>query len=99
MKRIEFKIFAPGNKKFRRVIVHAPRYSVFTAAGVENALAQMVERVEANAPEQYRFVQVAPNAFNFVHRTRELAEKIAAELLAGAAGRDVTPPRVGSMPA
>lgn len=66
MRSIAFKIFNPGNKKFSRYVVKAPRGKYFTEQGIETAIKMAAEHVERLLPTQeYRFV-VTTGGYSFV---------------------------------
>lgn len=68
LKRLAFKVFAPGNKRFKKLLVLAPHRKAFTPQGVDDVLSQMATRVEESFPEHdYRFVPIGTGEFNFVH--------------------------------
>ena len=68
LKRIMVKVFAPGNKKYRRVIIRANAGKAIPPSGVESTLKQMADAVEKTYPgQEYHLVPVGVGAFNFVH--------------------------------
>jgi hypothetical protein len=81
VKKIVFKIFAPGNQKRKEFVILAPKGQKFTEQGIETLQSQMATRVEEGFPgHDYRFVPVGANAFNFVHE--DACTKCTAELVA-----------------
>jgi len=69
IRRVEMKIFEPGNKSFIRRRVVASRGKAFTDKGVDGLLDLAAITVERLYPEhEYTVVQVGPSAFNFVHK-------------------------------
>jgi hypothetical protein len=68
VKKITFKVFAPGNQQRKEIVIRAPKGKTFTAQGIEALQHEMAARVEQSFPEHdYRFVPIGADAFNFVH--------------------------------
>jgi hypothetical protein len=68
VKKITFKVFAPGNQKRKEIVIRAPKGKKFTDEGIESLQHEMAARVEQSFPgHDYRFVPIGADAFNFVH--------------------------------
>jgi hypothetical protein len=68
VKKITFKVFAPGNQKRKEIVIRAPKGKKFTEQGIESLQHEMAARIEQSFPEHdYRFVPIGADAFNFVH--------------------------------
>jgi hypothetical protein len=66
-RKVNVKIFAPGNKKFERVQFAAPAGKALTESGVNNALMQAVEMVEKKYQNhEYKLVPIGKYDFNVV---------------------------------
>lgn len=67
MKKIQIKLFYPGNKRHKKVIVRAPNGKTITSDGVEHYLQQAALTLEKEFPgHDYHLVPIGPGAFNFV---------------------------------
>lgn len=68
LKRLQVKIFRPGNDDFLRVVFVAKRAHVFTEEGIDERLNAAADLAESRFPgHDYRVAQIAPGAYNFVH--------------------------------
>jgi hypothetical protein len=73
-KRIEIRIFAPGNKDSKLHIIQAQPGHAYPEEQIERILENFAENVEIAAPEEeYELVEVGPARFNFVWRGRKPA--------------------------
>ena len=69
-KRVDFKIFAPGNRKFVRVIYRSRSGMSYTEAQVHEILATVMAEVTKQFDGQdsgYRIVPLGRGCFNVVH--------------------------------
>jgi hypothetical protein len=67
-KSVVVKIFAPGNKSYATRLVRAERGKGFTEEGISEVLLKYADWVDKTYwGHEYRCVQLAPNAFNFVN--------------------------------
>jgi hypothetical protein len=79
IRRVELKIFEPGNKKFQRVIVRAGAGRSFTEKGIDSTLERAAEQIEQLRPaHEYELVELAPDRFNFVCRGEKSPQGVAA---------------------
>jgi len=66
-KQLRVKIFTPGNKKCRQMVLRAPSGRLITPQGIDNQLENLVNQVETLYPaHDYRLVALGPNVSNFV---------------------------------
>jgi hypothetical protein len=76
-KRVELKVVPPEGHPVKKEIVHAGPGRCFTEKGIDAMLEHAAANVGKEFPHwDFRLVQVAPNAFNFVYAgLRETAEQ------------------------
>ena len=66
-KRIQIRLFAPGNQKSNCIHLHAGPRKAFTREGIEAILENCANDLEQKFPgEEYRLVELAKDSFNFV---------------------------------
>ena len=66
-KRIEVRIFAPGNKTSHAIHLFAGDRKAFTQQGIDSILENCANDIEKRFPgEEYRLVELTGNRFNFV---------------------------------
>jgi hypothetical protein len=66
-KRIEVRIFAPGNKTSHAIHLRAGDGRGFTQEGIDLILENCANDIEKKMPaEEYRLVELSENRFNFV---------------------------------
>ena len=67
LKKLTIKMFAPGNRTHKTVILAAGKGKVFKPGGEFDVLSRVAESLETQFPnDEFRMVQVGPAAFNFV---------------------------------
>jgi len=67
MKKIAIKLFYPGNKRHKKVIVRAPSGRLITPDGIERQLRQAADTLEKEFPgHDYHLVPIGHGAYNFV---------------------------------
>ena len=68
MKKLIFKVFAPGNERRREFVIRTPKGKQFSQQGIERLQSEMASKVEESFPgHDYRFVPIGKTEFNFVH--------------------------------
>jgi hypothetical protein len=73
-KRIEIRIFTPGNKNSKLHIVQAAPGRTYPDAQIDKILETFADNLETAAPnEEYELVDVGPGRFNFVWRATKAA--------------------------
>ena len=66
-KRIQVRVFAPGNKTSHAIHLSAPPGKIFTRVGIDSLLENYANDLEARFPtEEYRLVELGHDKFNFV---------------------------------
>jgi hypothetical protein len=69
LKRIEIKVFHPGNKTKRTMVFRPNNGSVFLAMAIDQLLGRICAEVDQAFPgEEYKMVTIGPASFNFVHQ-------------------------------
>jgi hypothetical protein len=67
IKQIEIKIFLPGGKRRRRLLMLAAADRHFTEDGIQNYLGRMAAKVEHELPGiEYRMIELGGGRYNFV---------------------------------
>jgi hypothetical protein len=70
-KAVTVKVFALGNGSFTKRVLRARPGQGFTQNAVDGILESVADDLELRFPaEDFGFVQIGPNSFNFVHRGR-----------------------------
>jgi hypothetical protein len=67
LKKIHFKIFAPGNKKYEHLDVQAPKGQRLTAKGIEHCIRVAADKCEELYPnDEHRLVKISEGQYNIV---------------------------------
>jgi hypothetical protein len=76
IKKIEIKVFAPGNESKTVKVYSAGNGRAFYPQTFDHLLGRICEEVDKAYPgEKYKLVPVGPASFNFVHQGK--AEEVA----------------------
>lgn len=81
-KALRVKIFAPGNKSSRLLILKAPAGTAWTEQGIENQLKHLAGQIETAWPvHEFRLVPTGKANFNFVwDRERTASSDLSGEI-------------------
>ena len=84
MKKLTIKMFAPGNRTHKTVILAAGKGKVFKPSGEFDVLSNVADSLETQFPnDEFRMVQVGPAAFNFIHARKKTLEEVADRVMIG----------------
>ena len=68
IRKVEIKIFAPGNRKREVLRYRAPQGKTFTEEGVEQILSTVAQNLEQRFPgEEYKLVPCAGGRYTFAN--------------------------------
>jgi hypothetical protein len=84
LKKLTIKMFAPGNRTHKTVILAAGKGKVFKPGGEFDVLSNVADSLETQFPnDEFRMVQVGPAAFNFVWDRKKTLEEVADRVMIG----------------
>jgi len=84
LKKLTIKMFAPGNRTHKTVILAAGKGKVFKPCGEFEVLSNVADSLETQFPnDEFRMVQVGPAAFNFVWERKKTLEEVADRVMIG----------------
>ena len=84
MKKITIKMFAPGNRTHKTVILAAGKGKVFNPGGEFDVLSNVADSLETQFPnDEFRMVQVGRAAFNFIHVRKKTLEEVVDRVMIG----------------
>ena len=84
LKKLTIKMFAPGNRTHKTVILAAGKGKVFKPGGEFEVLSNVADSLETQFPnDEFRMVQVGPAAFNFVWERKKTLEEVADRVMIG----------------